>query len=164
MFPALFNQAVMFGQGVAGILACALNIAVLLVLGGASATAAMVYYLIAALAMAGCIASYLWMLQRPFTKYWISRAGQLPALYRPSLGGSQEEEADKAPAQFQSDGSRPTILYDLPTDSKASSAETTMLLETVSDDLECTAKPVPYSFLGVARSLWLEAFSVWLVF
>lgn len=156
----------MFGQGIAGILACALNIAVLLALGGATATAAMVYYLIAALAMAGCIASYLWMLQRPFTKYWISRAGQLPVSYRPSVDGSQEGEADKAPAQLKGEGSRltGTILDDLPTDSNASSAETRMLLETVSDDLERTAKPVPYSFLGVARSLWLEAFSVWLVF
>jgi len=87
----MFNQGIMFGQGVAGILACVMNVIVVLIYGGGTSfTAVVVYYIIAALSIVVCLVSYLVMLRRPFTAYWIAKAaGQKP--------GSELDGAERIP-------------------------------------------------------------------
>ena len=158
MFPPLFNQAVMFGQGIAGIVACVLNIAVLLALGGVNSTVAMVNYVIAAIAMAGCIVAYVIMLQRPFSKYWISMATRRQVPHVNSSNAvvdvsKNDGEAGSPAAPKDSQSAREPHL-----------AETTKLISPPDTSLAGSSQLNVYSFFGVTRVLWLEAFSMWLLY
>ena len=169
MFPPVFNQGVMFGQGLAGILACVLNIIVMLALGGTTYKAAVVYYALAALAIVGCLVSYLVMLRRPFTKYWIAK----------SLSGSSSGQTEGAAAE---DGEMITGVTSGSDDASAShrdgaavsatvdSETSKLVLRIGSDDSTSTSViAVPQraekaTALGVSRAVWLEGLAVWLVF
>ena len=75
-FPPIFNQALMVGQGVSGVVACVANMVVQLVLPDAKKLAALVYFAATALCLAGCIASYLYLLRMPFAQYHIGLAAR----------------------------------------------------------------------------------------
>jgi solute carrier family 29 (equilibrative nucleoside transporter), member 1/2/3 len=73
MFPPIFNQGAMFGQGISGVVACIANIIVLAALPNAQDTSANVYFAASAASIAVCLAAYLYILRLPFTKYYVER-------------------------------------------------------------------------------------------
>lgn len=157
MFPPLFNQAVMFGQGIAGILACVLNVAVLLALGGVNSTVAMVNYVVAAIAIVGCIMAHVIMLQRPFTKYWIGMASRQGT----HIDSSKAVDMSKVDGEALSNHADPN---DAPSAREPPLAETTKLISLAHNSSAGMLQLNVYSFFDVTRMLWLEAFSMWLVY
>lgn len=74
MFPPIFNQGCMFGQGISGVVACVANIIVLAALPNAEDTSANVYFAASSASIAACLAAYLYILRLPFTQYYVQRA------------------------------------------------------------------------------------------
>ena len=74
-FPPIYNQAIMGGQGWAGVIACASQIIVLASSASSSddnsssnTTAAIAYFVFAALVMIGCAVSYIFLLRIPYSR------------------------------------------------------------------------------------------------
>jgi hypothetical protein len=170
MFPPVYNQGVMFGQGVAGILACAGNIVVELALSGDLGVATMVYYIIAALSLAACLVSYILLLRRPFTKYWVAHAANLKSNDRSTATGTT---TSTAPFSTESSALSGASAYNSQSlaelDESLPEEDTTQLLHKkqgaisvhVGDASGARSQP---SFLAVSRAVWLEGASAFLVF
>ncbi len=73
LFPKVFNQALMTGQGVAGILAGILRISTKAAMPNAKRESAILYFGIASAFMVLCTVSYLLLLRMPFTRYHLDR-------------------------------------------------------------------------------------------
>lgn len=147
----------MFGQGIAGILACLLNFVVMLLLNGASFEAAVAYYMLAALSMIGCIIAYSAMLRRPFTRYWISRAIEdrlVTSIDAPiSLIAKDNSKLDSNETVRDEERCTDTIKLLADTDIPVSRRPPEMPIV-----------PVANSLCFVTKSLWREGLTVWLIF
>jgi len=73
LFPKVFNQALMTGQGVAGILAGILRISTKAAMPDKQRESAILYFGIASAFMVLCTVSYLLLLRMPFTQYHLDR-------------------------------------------------------------------------------------------
>ena len=73
-FPPIFNQGLMVGQGLSGVLACIANVMVLLLLPDAKTLSAAVYFGVSAASLGACLVSYLYLLQMSFAQFYIERA------------------------------------------------------------------------------------------
>lgn len=72
-FPPIYNQAIMAGQGVAGVGACVMRILTKLVLTDVTASA-MVYFFMSSFILVLCTVAYFWLLRLPFTQYHLERS------------------------------------------------------------------------------------------
>lgn len=73
-FPPLFNQGVMFGQGVSGVATCVANIVVQVAMAGQQDAAAKVYFGVSAACIALGLVLYLYILRLPFVRFYVQRA------------------------------------------------------------------------------------------
>ena len=73
LFPKVFNQALMTGQGVAGILAGILRISTKAAMPEKQRESAILYFAIASAFMVLCTVSYLLLLRMPFTRYHLDK-------------------------------------------------------------------------------------------
>lgn len=74
LFPPVYAQAIMFGQGIAGVVS---GVAELLVMAFVkdTRTAAIAYFVFAAACLALCAASYIYLERSPFTQHYLARSG-----------------------------------------------------------------------------------------
>jgi hypothetical protein len=74
-YPPIYNQSLMAGQGVAGILASVLRIITKGSMNDDLTGSALVYFALVTVVMTACIVCYILMLRMPFTKRILAHAG-----------------------------------------------------------------------------------------
>uniref|UniRef100_A0A7S1C545 Uncharacterized protein n=1 Tax=Bicosoecida sp. CB-2014 TaxID=1486930 RepID=A0A7S1C545_9STRA len=82
-FPPTYNQAIMAGQGVAGVGACVMRILTKIVLTDVTVSA-MVYFFMSSAILVACTFAYFWLLRLPFTRYHLERSRGAPSPGRDS--------------------------------------------------------------------------------
>ena len=74
-FPPIFNQSLMAGQGIAGIVASVLRIFTKGVMNTELTNSALLYFALVTVVMTACIIGYVVLLRMPFTKRILAHAG-----------------------------------------------------------------------------------------
>lgn len=146
MFPPSYNQAVMFGQGVSGVVACVANIIVQAALPGSVDASAKVYFAVSAASIAACLVTFLYILRLDFTQYYVRKA----------MG---HEDGEGAGGDDGLEGGSPPAGDEHEDDSliKTSSGRGAAALS--------PSAPRPrVSKMAVLKKVWLMAVTVWLVF
>jgi Nucleoside transporter len=184
MFPAVYAQGLMSGQGVAGILASVAAIIVKAAIpdtdDDSQKTAAIVYFVFSASTLAACIASYIVLMRMPFTQYHLNKAGAsttaradartlgvevaTPRLGGASGPGSLEITAASASHLPSEEGPNKTLLPLL--DNEAGVAKAATEGEEDDDDsaLSLTTWGVLQKIAVLATSVFLVFFITFLVF
>lgn len=79
MFPRVYAQGMMSGQGLAGITASVAAVVVKASISSATdasqQTAATIYFVFSAATLLACIGSYIYLMRMPFTHYYLKRSG-----------------------------------------------------------------------------------------
>ena len=93
-FPPLFSQAIMAGQGVAGIIASFGRIIFKAVLPGAVRLSAVLYFEVGCATLILCTLGYMYLVGMPFAKYHLSRSRARRGSISSSIARSSVRDAD----------------------------------------------------------------------
>lgn len=150
----------------------------MLALDGTTFAAALVYYALAALSICACLASYVVLLRRPFTQYWIAKAETAAAAgdARQGTGAGDDQGYDEgALAVGGGSGGGPVSDYDVDAEGGAAPGgpgggkrlapdEVALVASGGGGGSAAASGGAGVTVLGVARAVWLEGLVVWLVF
>ena len=159
MFPPAYNQAVMFGQGVSGVVACVANIVVQAALPNSVDASAKVYFGASAASIAACLLTFLYILRLDFTQYFVRKAMGHSSGSSNSDGDSDVSGGSPAAAAATIGDSDDDLALELETG--AESEERGLVSSSNNHD---GPAPSQVSKLAVLKKVWLMAVTVWLVF
>lgn len=109
-FPPVFNQGVMFGQGISGVATCVANIVVQAAMSGQQDAAAKVYFGASAACIALGLALYLYLLRLPYVQYYVEKATQGDAGSDDEEGSLEEGEGGKGAKAVSGIAARMVVL------------------------------------------------------
>ena len=175
VLPALFSQGVMFGMGLAGVLASVVQLGVQTAYPSdtldTQQAAARIYYGFAAAVMVACAASFVALMRMPMTRYYMARAAVAGGPAAPVAPAQELDGADagkQAPGEDEAEEERARLLADGDSADDAAAAATTGkalgAARTPAVSAAAAAAAPPLSHLALLRAVSLDAASVFSVF
>lgn len=164
-FPPIYNQAVMGGQGWAGVIACVSQIIVLASAASSSddskgnTTAAIAYFIFAAVVMLSCAVSYLMLLRIPYSRNIIMEVENHRLQGNQIKKNSNDNEDNNTNDNGNADSDNPEFSPLL-----TKNDDMDGIISSSGTDPSSTTEHQPISIIGVFKKIWPMAVTIFTVF